>query len=234
MLIVAIALCMLLFYRDARSDGLSNNIIFSLVSGVLLWNILGARILYLLLHVEDFLSHPLKIFMVYDGGFNWQGGFVAGCVAGLWLTKVKNLSFPRMADLVAPYYALGVAVARIGCFLNGCCFGKEVSWGVYCPVYKATYIPLQLYYSVSLFILYCFLKYYQKKSTFPGQVFVLFLILDSLLRFCLDFVSLGYHPIYLKLSIYQWITLSIIITAIILYFYFKKRNERETNVSSHL
>ena len=72
-------------------------------------------------------------------------------------------------------------MGRLGCFLNGCCYGKEVAWGIYFPVHQARLHPTQLYDAAGLFLIFLFLKKLQLAQKKPATIFVLYLLLISVL-----------------------------------------------------
>ncbi len=106
---------------------------FTLLLPVLL-GIVGARLAYGLANPGEV---DFGVFRIDRGGLVFYGGFFAAFLTGLAYVKAKRLPVGRFADLVAPPLALGQAFGRIGCFLNGCCFGEVCSpalaWGVEYP-----------------------------------------------------------------------------------------------------
>jgi phosphatidylglycerol:prolipoprotein diacylglycerol transferase len=102
----------------------------------------------------------------------------------------------RVADLISPFIALGLSFGRIGCFLAGCCYGKETSlpWGV---VFKSPdslaplnvpLHPTQLYDVANGLAIFFLLSWMEKRKTFEGQIFWLFLFLYSVTRFLIEFL----------------------------------------------
>ena len=118
-----------------------------------------------------------------------------------------------MTDLLAPYLALGQAIGRIGCFLNGCCFGREHVKGIYFPVHDAVLHPTQLYLAGGMFIIFVILKRYQKFSEIPGLVFASYLILASCLRFGVEFFRADHEIFLIGLSIFQFVCFGILLFA---------------------
>jgi len=96
----------------------------------------GARILNALLNLERFLAHPSGIYAFSATGFSEYGGLIGAALAGALTAKIFRLDVWRLGDLLAPNLGLGIAVMRIGCFLNGCCFGTQTGlpWGVTFPI----------------------------------------------------------------------------------------------------
>ncbi len=223
MLAIAVFVCAFLLKKDAQKIGLDADIIFDLVFWVVVGGIIGARLFFILLNFSYFLQNPFEVWQLYKGGLAWQGGLIMGTAVVIFFIKRKKLPLGRTMDLLAPYVALGQAIGRIGCFLNGCCYGKEVSWGIYFPVHHARLHPTQLYSSFGLFLIFLFLKKFQSRKNFDGQVLVFYLILASLLRFIIEFFRGDHDIVIAGLSIFQLVCIGIFISAIYANIYFKSR-----------
>ncbi|MCA9401659.1 MAG: prolipoprotein diacylglyceryl transferase, partial [Candidatus Omnitrophica bacterium] len=150
MMALAVLICSFLLARDARNIGLSDEWVWDFVFSIMLGGIVGARLLFGWLNFRYFLDDPLEIFMLQHGGLSFQGGLLGGALGGMVFVKKKKLSYLKTADLLAPYLALGHAIGRIGCFLNGCCYGKHWDHGIFFPVHQDTLHPTQLYASAGL------------------------------------------------------------------------------------
>ena len=211
MLAIAVILCSFLMSRDACKVGISQETIFDLVFWVILGGIVGARIFFILLNFSDFAADPKQIIMIANGGLAWQGGLVLGCLAGLIYARNKNLSLSMMVDLAAPYLALGQAIGRIGCFLNGCCYGRPVAWGIYFPVHGDHLHPTQLYDTVMLLGVFFVLKYLQRTSDRRGEIFSMYLMLASVERFINEFFRADHISTVMGLSIFQWVSVAVFI-----------------------
>lgn len=139
----------------------------SLILSLVFSGILGARAAYVIEHWDlEFASFPEKIIRVDQGGLMFYGGLIlAMAVFFAWclLKKQKPLA---MADLFATVVPLGHAMGRIGCFMNGCCYGRDS--GAWCAVtYPAgspswhehggmavSVLPTQLFEAAALFVLF--------------------------------------------------------------------------------
>jgi len=213
MLAIAVVVCTLMLARDAHRNNIKADIVFDLIFWAVISGIIGARLFYILLNYSFFAAYPSEIFMIQKGGLAWQGGLILGSVTTMLFIKAKKLSLSKMLDFLSPYLALGQSIGRIGCFLNGCCFGKEVDWGVYFPVHDAVLYPTQLYLSGGYFIIFVILKRYQKFSEIPGLIFASYLILASILRFGVEFFRADHEILFLGLSIYQFVSFGILMVA---------------------
>jgi phosphatidylglycerol:prolipoprotein diacylglycerol transferase len=213
MLALGIILCAFLLSREIKGTGITMDVLLDLIFWVVLCGILGARIFYVFLNLTYFIQRPAEMLMIHKGGLAWQGSLIGGIIAGVVFIRKKRLPFLKVLDLSAPYIALGQSIGRIGCFLNGCCYGRPVGWGIYFPVHDARLHPTQLYSSVGLFLVFVLLRVYRKNAR-PGGVFILYLILASVLRFFIEFFRADHHNYFLGLSVFQWVCLGIILSAL--------------------
>ena len=158
----------------------------------LLGGIVGARLLYVVLQWSSFVESPQEIPALWHGGLVWYGGFAGGLLAGWLYVRVKRLVFLRVLDQFIPFLAAGHAIGRLGCFLNGCCYGKLTTawWGVRFPGQDHAVIPTQLLESAGLCALYLILRRLQQPSPLntPGRVFGAYLLGYAVLRFLVEFL----------------------------------------------
>jgi len=236
MLATAVLVCTYLLSIDARRYNISQETAYDLVFWCILWGIIGARIFYVFIEWSYFSENLLEILMLQKGGLAWQGGFLGGVLAGVWFARRNKLSLRPLLDLAAPYIALGQSIGRVGCFFNGCCYGKPVAWGIFYPTHNARLYPTQLFECAGLFIIFMILKKAQQKGTVPwnsrgqfpsGFVFVLYLWLAAIERFIVEFYRGDAIPFWLGLSMAQYIALGVFAAGLILMKQFGK-NETHT------
>ncbi len=105
----------------------------------LILGVIGARLFYVIHHWPLFRDDPLSAFHVWKGGLEFLGGFILAVLVLIFYFKVKRKSVFRFMDILAPSLALGLAIGRLGCFLNGCCFGAtcDYPWGIEFPALNA-------------------------------------------------------------------------------------------------
>ena len=225
MMALAFAVCLLLLQKEAKRQGFDFQKISDLAFWALLGGIIGGRIFYVLLNWSYFVDNPAEIIMLHHGGLVWFGGLLFGFAAVVVYSKKKKLSLIKYLDLFVPYIALGQAIGRIGCFLNGCCFGKPVSWGIYFPLHGMRLHPVQLYSVVSLLIIFLILRRVSKRLKTAGSVIVLYFLLASLERFIVEFFRGDSSPVIFGLTVFQLISLFIFASALYasLYLYSRKR-----------
>jgi len=223
MLATAVLVCTYLLSKDAKRYNISPETAYDLVFWCMLWGIVGARIFYIFIEWDYFSANLWEIPMLQKGGLAWQGGFLGGALAGVWFARYKKLSLRPLMDLAAPYIALGQSIGRIGCFFNGCCYGKPAAWGIYYPVHQARLIPTQLFETAGLFIIFLILKKAQTKKHQAGFIFVDYLWLAAIERFVVEFYRADHDLLWLGLSLAQYVALGVFVTGLILMKVFEKR-----------
>jgi prolipoprotein diacylglyceryltransferase len=143
MLFFAFILCTWLAGRRAEREGIKKDTIQDLAIWVFLGGLLGARITFLLQEQPrpDFKEFLLRLPRIWDGGIILYGSILGG-IAGYalsWLLifRKQQLHTRRLLDVVAPTIAVGLCLGRIGCLLNGCCFGQVAC--AECAVYPISF-----------------------------------------------------------------------------------------------
>lgn len=123
-------------YRFARKRGFEKRPVTIVLAAVSVSVLVGARLLHVLIDWNFYLTHPSRIWTVDAVGFSLFGGIVLATLVGLVTCRKLKLNAWKLGDTFAPFVGLGIAAMRIGCFLNGCCFGKETDlpWGVTFPM----------------------------------------------------------------------------------------------------
>jgi phosphatidylglycerol---prolipoprotein diacylglyceryl transferase len=143
MLFLAFMACTWLASRLCLREGIAPQRAQDLAIWVFVFGILGARITYMILdyHGEDLLELVGKFFKIWEGGLVFYGSLIGGAIgyglAYLRVLRRYHISSWKMADVIAPCAALGLAIGRVGCLLNGCCYGN-----VACPDCMAVHFPL--------------------------------------------------------------------------------------------
>lgn len=202
--------CALLLRRDARKNHMDPDVFLDLLFWVVVAGVVGSRAFFILLNLSYFQKNPTEIILLHHGGLAWQGGLVFAVVAGAGFIRYKKMPLLKTLDFVIPYAALGQAIGRVGCFLNGCCQGQEWAQGIYFPLYHARLHPTQLYSAINLLVIFFILKWCRSRNAVEGRIFCWYLILASLERFVVQFLRADYDPLFLGMGIFQIINLVII------------------------
>ncbi|MBN1690371.1 MAG: prolipoprotein diacylglyceryl transferase [Dehalococcoidia bacterium] len=130
MLSMAILLPPVIFAVLARKEGMGWAHIFRLSVWWIAVGLIGARLFYLLENWQFFMGHTDKIFGL--AGERMYGG-ILGVILVSWVySRIAGLSFLRISDLIIPGGVLAMVIARIGCTLNGCCYGEacDLPWAI--------------------------------------------------------------------------------------------------------
>lgn len=183
--------------REAKRLGLDEDRLVNVILITLIASVIGARGLYVLEHLAEFRRSWGSVFALWEGGLTLYGGIVAGTFAGLVAAKRMGLSPWRTADALAPSLAIGVAFGRVGCFLNGCCYGRPTSLpiGVRFPPGSFAALefgdqpvhPSQLYNSAAALVLFAVLWWARRRVRTAGVLFWSFVALFAIVRILIDF-----------------------------------------------
>lgn len=191
--------------RRAERAGIPREKILDLGPLLLGGAIVGSRALFVVSYWKEyFASEPWwEVFMIRHGGLVYFGGLVGASVSFILYARWRKLPLWKMADVFAPSLALGQAIGRVGCFLNGCCYGKPTAlpWGVHFPTGHETggvaVHPTQLYASLVDLGLCAALAWLHRRKKFDGQVFAAYLVGYSILRSLVEVFRGDYAVYYL-------------------------------------
>lgn len=246
MLTIGWSLAILITVRESRRLGLDPEEILDLNLYIVIWGVLGSRLLSVLAdgHLQDYVNlclDPVKVpatdalvptcstaqqcgyeylcdtatarchpprdcfawAKLWQGGLAYYGGLLAAIPLSFWYVRKRKMSMWRVADLASPAIILGLFFGRLGCYLNGCCYGITTNsiFGVRFPVgsvpwrpqYDAHLIrmgqpmqpvhPTQLYESLSCLAIFAVLYYVVRpRKRSDGQVFGAMLVMYAVAR----------------------------------------------------
>jgi phosphatidylglycerol:prolipoprotein diacylglycerol transferase len=210
--------------RDGRSPTFCSDLLFwVMVSGIL-----GARVAYVVADLDYFLREPLRIIRVDEGGLIYYGGFVGAGAALAVFARRRGVALVPLIDFVITSVPLAHAVGRIGCFMNGCCFGgphagfpavtfpreslpwhAQVAQGLVSRFSARTVPvhPVQLYEAVWNLVVYAALVAVYVRKPKAGLVTAFYLLLYPVGRFALEFFRGTERLQWRGLSSAQWISL---------------------------
>jgi phosphatidylglycerol---prolipoprotein diacylglyceryl transferase len=115
-----------LMQREARKAGYDPEIIGNAAFWSLLIGIAGTRVLHIIMFPQMYSwTDPVGWFAIWRGGLVFQGGPPPVVLFLIWYLRKHNMPFTRVSDIAIPFVALGHGIGRLGCFLNGCCYGKR-------------------------------------------------------------------------------------------------------------
>ncbi len=183
----------------------------------LLSGLIGARIFYIAIEWESFQFNLLEIFRLDHGGLVYFGGLVGGLAGGLLAARAVRLPLLKTVDLFMPPLVLAHAFGRVGCFLNGCCYGRYTTlpWGVKFPnLGEWPRHPAQLYEAAFLLGLCVFLRRLEARDPKPGTLLLVYGASYGLWRFLIEFLRGDNLPVAMNLTLFQWISLGLMAVCI--------------------
>ena len=236
MLVIAFALSIWLASKEAEKNRLiAPSKVIDIGLLMLVSGMVGSKLLYILLNLpsykKDFWDATL-----WRSGFVFFGGLILALISVFFYARRNKLSFFQTADFFIPYLALGQAIGRIGCFLNGCCYGKptELLWGVSFPLDSPagyhfgvlSLHPTQLYSALNGFILFLILNKVKSSRKFAGEVLLLYFLCYFTFRFLIEFLRGDSLSLFFSLTLFQWISVGIFFTALPVFLSRWKRSRR--------
>ncbi len=241
--LAAFGLFMLLGFRRLRHEPYASitgpgawarrdveDILFLGVMGV----ILGGRIGYCLFYKPAYyLSHPLEIFAVWQGGMSFHGGLLGVLLAMVWFARSRQRPWLQVMDFVAPCVPTGLAAGRVGNFINGELWGRvsspDLPWGmVFRDGGSLPRHPSQIYqFLMEGMLLFVLLWLYARTERKQGQVSAVFLLGYGVFRFIAEFfrepdAHLGL--LSLGMSMGQWLCIPMIIGGIAMWWWTGKQS----------
>jgi len=215
------------------------DILFLGVMGV----VIGGRIGYCLFYKPGYyLSHPLEIFAVWQGGMSFHGCMLGVLVSQVWFARTRQKPWLQVMDFIAPCVPTGLAAGRVGNFINGELWGRfadpALPWGMVFPGSGSSLPrhPSQVYqFLLEGLLLFVILWLYGRKQRKPGQVAAAFLIGYGALRFTAeyfrepdDFLGL----LSMGLSMGQWLCVPMVLIGAALYAWGARQPRPASSTSS--
>lgn len=211
--------------RSARRYGSTPDAIWDCALGGLFAGVVGGRIGFVVQRLGDFMKHPLEIFALWDGGMTSFGGLIGGVGMGVYLAKKRGVTLGDAADIAGIGLPIGWFFGRLGCLLNGCCYGHACAapWAMHFypeghgdtgPVH-----PTQLYEALGMALLYGLLTRLERRRAFPGQLLLVYVLGYSAVRFVVEIwrEQDGPGSVIAGLSSGQWFSLALIAVAGVVY-----------------
>ena len=202
-----ITLAWLEWLRRKGSLNISKDDNYDLVFYLMIGVVVGARMFEVFVwNPGYYFTNPSQIIAVWRGGLSFHGGLVGAVVAAYYFSKKKNLAFWRLADILTIPATFGLALGRIGNFINAELYGPitNVSWCVQFPDVDGCRHPYQIYSFIKRFAVGCFLLLLFNKKHTDGFIFWSFMLLIGTGRFFIDFVRVD--ELLYGLSTGQWLS----------------------------
>lgn len=224
-LMIGLGVAAALIMGDFRSKkfGLNGDHIYGMTFSAVILGFVAARILFIITEWNDFIQNPMRY--LSGAGFVVYGGIIGGALTIYGFCKIKKIDMLAYLDLMIPSVALAQAFGRVGCFLAGCCYGKETdSWlGVvftnsdFAPN-GVKVLPTQLFMAGGDLVITAILLWYAAKRPARGKTSALYLILYSIGRFAVEFLRNDDRGTVGMLSTSQFIAIFTLVAGLLGYF----------------
>ena len=218
--------------RRARLANVHGDVIADVTMWLMGGSIIGARFVYVTTYwKQDFADQPFReVFMIQHGGLVYYGGFLGAAVGATIYLVWKKLPAWKILDILAPSAALGNIFGRIGCLLNGCCYGRacDLPWAIHFPADHETHgvgvHPTEIYDALLNLILYLALAWLFRRRKFDGQIFALYFIGYAICRSIAEVFRGDYPADHIHaglLTSAQMLSVPILLAGLGLYFWRK-------------
>lgn len=182
-----VTLSVLWFIRLAEDRHLARVVAIDISLAVLIGGFLGARLMHIF--YEDpaiYKAEPILVLQVWNGGFVFLGGVIGAFLSTAVMCRIKGEPFWFWADVATLPISLSYMIGRLGCFLNGCCYGKpaEVPWAI--AMNGADRHPTQLYTSAWELFVFTMLFFARSKMRVSGYLFNSWIIAHSAGRIIIE------------------------------------------------
>ena len=216
--------------RELRPEGFATDLGFWLMAS----GIVGSRLAYVAANWSYYRVNLLEIVRIDQGGLIFYGGFLLACAALVIFARRHRVPVWHMADFAIPALAIGHALGRMGCFLNGCCYGRpagDAFCGIaYPPICEPGKLfpdvplyPVQLIESACLLALWLVLVWAYPRRRKDGAVFALYLVLYPPIRFALEYLRGDERQSWLALDVAQVTSIGLFLAGILLLVFLPQR-----------
>jgi len=205
---VAILLGIFITIKEAEKKGLDLKKVFYSSLIIIISAAVSSRVFVIIQNFENYSKDILSIFYFWKGGTASTGAYIGGFIALILLTKFYKIPVKRFLDCIAIPVSAAIFFGRIGCFLNGCCYGKisGLPWAMHFPEGSGPYYdqlqsglitanqlslpvhPTQLYEALYALLLFLLLMFYRKYQKQDGELFAVLFILYPFGRFFNEFL----------------------------------------------
>jgi phosphatidylglycerol:prolipoprotein diacylglycerol transferase len=232
MLVLAFLSSTWLAYWRARRERLDPEVIADMSFWVFLFGLMGARLFYCFEYWGDEIRSVWDVVQYWKGGVVYYGGIVGGVVAFFVYRWLRPFPLRPYMDALAPSIAIGTFFGRLGCFLNGCCFGDicHLPWAVSFPPYSPPWSqqlkqglidftstqslpvhPTQLYSALDALVLLLLLSAYYPLRRRDGEVIGLLMLTYPITRFAIEYLRNDEGVFFAGMTISQTISVALLL-----------------------
>jgi phosphatidylglycerol:prolipoprotein diacylglycerol transferase len=237
MILVACFAALSIAVWRARREQIHTDRVYELAIWLFLGGAIGARGLYVLFHLDTIQTFG-DVFHGWRGGNNFYGCILGGLAGSLLYYWKRPFPFWAMTDVAAFAVAIGAAIGRIGCFLNGCCYGSvtEVPWAVQFPAGSHAWVhqlnagmispdrtcslpvhPTQLYASIAGFVLLGLLLAYLPLRRRQGEAMALLMVFYAITRWLIEALRFDEPAIFAGMTLSQNISVVLFVCGVLMW-----------------
>ncbi|MFB9760343.1 prolipoprotein diacylglyceryl transferase [Ectobacillus funiculus] len=232
---IGVILGLLLANKEGKRRGISSDSISDLIMLALPIAILTARIYYVIFEWSYYKNHPSEIIAIWHGGIAIHGGVIGAVLTAIWFCRKRNLSFWKLADILAPSLLLGQAIGRWGNFMNQEAHGGSTSRAflesLHLPEFiinqmniQGTYYqPTFLYESIWSFTGVAVLLLLRRGNLRRGEIFLTYLLWYSVGRFFVEGMRTDSLMLTSQIRIAQLVSVVCIIGSLFIAWYRRKK-----------
>jgi phosphatidylglycerol---prolipoprotein diacylglyceryl transferase len=234
MLVLAFVTSTWLACWRARREKLDPEAVLDMAFWLFAGGLIGARLFYCVQYWGRGINNLLDVFQYWKGGIVYYGGIFGGVLAFLIYRKYRNLPLRPYLDALAPSIAVGTLFGRLGCFLNGCCYGDvcKLPWAVSFPQHSPPWDsevhfglipadalhslplhPTQIYSAIDAFVLLILLTAYFPLRRRDGEVLGVLMLTYPITRFLIEFLRNDEPVFFMGLTISQNISLALLLAS---------------------
>jgi prolipoprotein diacylglyceryl transferase len=213
----------LLALRECRRINFNEDYLMDFLLIAIPSAVIGARIYYVIFSWDYYSQNLKEIINIRNGGLAIHGGIIAGVIVAYIYCKIRKINMLQILDIVAPSISLGQSIGRWENFVNQEAYGgpTDLPWGIIIEGQKVH--PTFLYESICDFAIFLFLMWYRKnKSKSNGDVFALYMILYSAVRFFVEGLRTD-SLMFMNMRIAQLVSIASIIAGAVLFSYSRKK-----------
>jgi phosphatidylglycerol:prolipoprotein diacylglycerol transferase len=235
MLVLAFVCSTWLAWWRARREHLDPEVIIDMAFWVCLFGMIGARLFYCIEYWGQEIKSLWDVVQYWKGGIVFYGGIVGGTVSFLVYRRLRPFPLRPYMDVLAPAVAVGTMFGRLGCFLNGCCYGdtSQLPWAVSFPalsppwwhhralgmiprdaLHSLPVHPTQIYSSIDGLVLLLLLSAYFPLRRRDGEVMALLAVAYPVTRFLIEFLRNDEGVFFAGLTISQNISVVLFLTGL--------------------
>ncbi|MGE3819934.1 MAG: prolipoprotein diacylglyceryl transferase [Isosphaeraceae bacterium] len=232
MVVAAFYTALALAVRRAGRERLNPDSIYDVALWMLVGGVIGARLFYVVEYWGDRIHTVSDVFKIWEGGVVFYGGLVGGFLGFFWAWRSRRFPLLPTLDALAPSVAIGGGIGRIGCFLNGCCYGDvcaisaiSVRFPKGSPPWNAERArgligsetsqslplhPTQLYSAIDGLLLFLLLQAFYPRRRRDGEVFALWMVAYPISRFLIERLRDDESALYAGMTVSQLVSVALL------------------------